>query len=202
MALNANALTTLAIAKKWIKIPTTVTDQDDVVEILINGFSQEIEALAQRKLKSQSVTEIKHGRGTNLILFREWPVTAISELRIDGGSLFTDPATVIDPADYTLADDGNSLLLIGGTFPRGYNNVRVTYTAGYTTVPADLQQACLDLCFWKYRTRESGDIGRKQKGKASESEQWHQDWPPGPLAAVMRYKRTEMPGIDAPVQNY
>lgn len=202
MALNGNALTTLALAKKWLKIPTTVNDQDDMVELLINGFSQEIEAFTQRKLKSQVITETKHGRGTNLILLREWPVTAVSELRIDGGSLFTDPATIVDSADYTIADDGNSLLLIGGTYPRGYNNIRITYTAGYATVPSDLEQACLDLCFWRYRTRESGDIGRKQKGKASESEQWHQEWPPSIVSAVMRYKRSDMPGIDAPVQNY
>lgn len=194
MALNANALTTVAICKKWLKIPDLETSLNDVLEIMINGFSDEVEAFTGRKLKSQSITEKKHGRGSNMVLLHEWPVTAVSEVKINGD--------VLVASDYEIADQGTCLVLLNGTFPRGYNNIEITYTAGYTTIPADLQQAVLDLCFWKHRSRESGDIGRRQKGKGSESEQWYQQWPESALAVVMRYKRTEMPGVDAPVQNY
>lgn len=201
MSLNANALVTLALAKNWLKIPMLETSQDTLVEMMINGFSQEAESLCNRKLTNQSITEYKHGRGTNLILLKEWPVTAIASVTIDASGQFTT-ADPLDAQDFSLADDQNTIVLFSGTFPRGYNNIKIVYTAGYVAVPGDLQQAILDLCFWKNRVRESGDIGRIQKGKASESEQWTQEWPKGPLNTVMRYKRTEMPGIDAPPQNY
>lgn len=201
MALNANALVTLALTKKWLKIPVGETSMDDMVELLINSFSQEVESKTSRKLKSQTVTDYKHGRGTNIVLLKEWPVTAITSIHIDADAVF-GVDELVPAADYILGDDDNSVIYLAGLFPRGYHNIKIVYTAGYADVPSDLQQAVLDLCFWKFRTRESGDIGRIQKGKESESEQWSQEWPKGITEIVMRYKRTEMPGIDAPVQNY
>lgn len=202
MTLNANALTTTSMAKTYLKIlPLSDTSQDALVELLINASSTYLQAECDRSFVAQSVTEKRHGRSSNLILLKEWPVNTITELRIDSAAIFTDPATLIDPTAYQIADDGNSVLLLAQKFPKGYNNVRVIYNAGYAAIPSDLEHACLWLCTWYYRMRESQDIGRKSRSKGDETTEMLQSAPQEVRDCIRRYKRTEFPGSDASVQN-
>lgn len=200
MALNANALTTLALAKTFLKIPALDVTQDAMVELCINASSQYIEGATDRKLKSQSYTELRHGRQNNILLLRQYPITAISELMIDSAGEFVDLSLVIDSDDYAISDDQNSILY-RGLFPNGYNNVRIKYTAGFATVPSDLEMACLWLVHFYYRIREGQDIGRSSKAKMDESTTILQSAPQDVLDTIQRYKRFEMPSIDAPILN-
>ncbi|MAE81619.1 MAG: hypothetical protein CMB80_02700 [Flammeovirgaceae bacterium] len=54
--------------------------------------------------------------------------------------------------DYEIYDDRGTLKL-AGKFARGYKNVTVRYTAGYTTIPDDLIQICIDLTNSYYQSR-------------------------------------------------
>lgn len=47
-----------------------------------------------------------------------------------------------------------------GRFPRGKLNLRIDYTAGFDTVPASVQEACVQLCQWQY---QSGQINQTLK---------------------------------------
>jgi len=40
-----------------------------------------------------------------------------------------------------------------GKFPLGHQNIIVKYTAGYSTMPADLEQICIDLAMTYYKSR-------------------------------------------------
>lgn len=42
------------------------------------------------------------------------------------------------------------------TWPRGHGNIKITYTAGYSTVPKDLVHATDMYAIWLYNTRERG----------------------------------------------
>lgn len=201
MALNANALTTLATAKAYLKIPTGETSQDSIVELFINSASQMLETECDRLFKSQAITEKQHGRGQNFLLLKQWPVTAVAELRIDREGVFTDPSTLIDAADYQITDDGNGIVLLHRSFQHGYNNVRIQYTAGFATVPADLEEACLWTVTWKRGIRDAGDIGRQSKSKDTETVQWLQEAPKDVTNTILRYKRTEFLAPNVPVHN-
>lgn len=202
MALNSNALATLSFAKKWLKIPDLETTLDDMVELFINAASQDIEDYCNRKFKSQSHVEYHHGRHSNMILLDQFPVTSITELRIDADSVFTDPDTLIDSTSYALGDYKNTLILIDGSvFQKGYHNIRVTYTAGFATIPSNLQMACLWFVMWYHRMREGQNIGRASKSKDGESAQWAQVAPPYIMAVLNNYKKSEVPSLDSPVWN-
>jgi uncharacterized phiE125 gp8 family phage protein len=201
MALNANALTTLANAKAWLKIPTLETGTDSMVEMFINAASDDIEQYTQRKLKAQSHTEIQHGRGSNAILCHEFPVNSITELRIDPDSDFTDASTLIDADDYRLEASSDCIFLLTRLFPRGYSNIRVIYNAGYSTVPASLEQACLWITAFNYRMWETKNIARPNKSKDGESASYGQAWPDHIIAALNKFKRTEFPNVNAPIWN-
>lgn len=203
MALNDNALTTLALAKNYLRIPTLETSQDSIIELLINSSSQAIERECNRVLKKRPapLVEYHHGRRSNIILLREFPIISITELRFDASSEFTDASTLVDPASYSLADDDMSIVRKKGYFPDGVKNIKVTYEAGYATVPSDLEHACLWTVTWYYKIRVSEDIGRTTKSKDGESLSYSQDMPKDVKDCILRYKRTEMPISGSPIKN-
>jgi len=197
MAVNANALTTLAKAKIYLKIPVLEIAQDDVVELFINSSSEYIERECDRVFKAQAFTEIRHGRKQNILLLKQWPVNSITELRVDNDSNFILADTLVDAADYRVGDDSNSVILLNQVFHNGYNNIKVVYNAGFTTIPSDLEHACLWLVSWYHFARNAQDIGRPRRSKGDENFETLQDAPKDVRDCILRYKRTEMPVSDA-----
>jgi uncharacterized phiE125 gp8 family phage protein len=191
MALNANALVTLAQGKTYLKIPALDLTQDSMVEFFINASSDYIESETDRMLKSQSHTEYHDGKKSNILVLREFPVTAIASVKLDNTGKFSGSETLVDPENYTIGDEGNSLYY-RGYLPSGYRNIQVIYTAGLTTIPADLQNACLWAMTYYYQMRENRDIGRSAKGKGDESVSILQEMPPEVKNIVARYTRLEV----------
>ena len=199
MTLNSNALTTLAMAKTYLKIPTAETSMDSIIELFINASSQMIESETDRKIKAQSITEIHHGRDSNIIMLNEWPINSITSVSI--GSGMSDPPTILDPSEYGIGDEGNSVVLFRTRFQRGYNNVNVVYNGGYAVTPSDLEHACLWMVYYYRMMRESGDIGRTSKGKGDESISILQEAPADVKNALARYRRLDIPNIGLPMSN-
>jgi hypothetical protein len=97
-----------------------------------------LDDLERERIESGSVVEYLDGRNLATILLREYPVTAISEVRVDD--------EVIDADDYTV-DEWGRLIRLDGCWPRcDPRNVKVSYTAGFTTVPEPLKLAGALLC--------------------------------------------------------
>ena len=201
MAVNANALTTLAFAKTYLKIPTGETSMDTLVEFWINAASQYIETETERKLKAQSLVEYINGRKANMILTRQWPINSISELRIDQGGLFTDASTLVDASEYAVGDDEAIIVLRNLMFPAGYRNIKLTYNAGFAAIPPDLEDACLWMVQYFRMMRDSGDIGRPSKGKEGESSTILQSAPQHVRDAISRYRRCEFANSPRDVRN-
>jgi len=192
MALNSNALTTLVTAKAWLPIPISETSMDSIVELCINAASERIEREVDRKLASQSFIEYHHGTGQNVILCRQWPVTAVSEVKFDSTGSFSDPSTIVDTSRYTVGDDQTAIVMINGYIvPKGYQNIKLTYTAGYATIPSDLEMACLWLVRYYFSMRQNQMIGKTTSSKGDESSSWTQAMPEEIREILAKYKRTE-----------
>jgi uncharacterized phiE125 gp8 family phage protein len=202
MALKANALTSLATAKAQLAIKADDGTQDVRLELFINAASQRIETYTNRILKSQgTIIELQHGRSSNMILLKQYPIVSVSELNVDNSNVF-GAETIVSPSDYSIGDDGNSVIARQGTFPSGYNNILVKYVAGFETVPSDLELACLWLVEWYYLHRSRGDMGRTTASKGDESVGVLDAMPPMILEILDDYRRTEMPHSSSPVRNY
>jgi uncharacterized phiE125 gp8 family phage protein len=202
MSLKPNALTTLAQAKSHLSISPSDTLQDARVELFINAASEKIERYTNRKLVSQgTIAELQHGRRENILLLNQWPIIAISQVSIDSTGAHTDPATVLAANSYAISDDFNSLLLVNSTFPVGFNNVKISYTAGYVTVPSDLELAVLWLVEWYYLARTRGDMGRTSISKGGESVGVLDHMPPMIAEMLGYYKRTEFAAVNSPIRN-
>ena len=128
-------LSTIANVKEWAGVDSPKTDP--MIGRLISSMSQAIRNYCQRdSFLSRTFTETYDGSGSDTLLLRQFPVTSISGLSIDGVAI--PAATPTSPAGFTFdswsgfpAGSVCAVSLCGYGFREGRNNVTITYTAGY-----------------------------------------------------------------------
>lgn len=160
-------LTTLADVKAWLQVgaaPFPATD-DSLLTRLIAAASGFIETWLHRPILSADWLEIRDGTGGQRLAFANIPVTAVLSLTIDGLAIPPAPPPGelgggFGPGYMFTATE---LALRGFVFTRRPQNVIVTYTAGYATVPPDLAQACIELVCQRYKERSRiGEVAKSR----------------------------------------
>jgi hypothetical protein len=199
MTLNANALTTLATAKDFLEIAVSNTSQDTRIERFINAASAMIEQYCSRRFKVQTFIEVHDGRSSQSILLHNWPAQKPSEVNIDPSWAF-GPSTALAVDTFTVMDNG-WLTLRSSIFPRGVQNIKITYQAGYSTVPADLEEIALMLVEYLYQHRNDRRSGIKSKSKSGENIAYMETIPPNITSLLGPYIRTDFPHSDSVVEN-
>lgn len=178
-------LTSLAQVKTWLGLTDPDQTEDDaLLSWLISAASAFISTWCGRDFTSQGYIETRDGTGNCRLPFINTPVTAVSSLMIDNRPIpIGDP--VLMPGYYFTP---TMLLLNGFSFTRGYGNVVITYTAGLSTIPLNLEQACIELVGLRFREKDR--IGLNSKGMAGESTAFQQkDMPPSVATVLEHYKR-------------
>ena len=138
-------LVTLAEYKAYVGI--TTNNQDAAIENVIPGVSALVKSICRRSLVDyvdDAKVEVHSGGYGHAIFLKEYPVLAVSgvELSTDYGANYTD---LIEFEDYVLDQECGTLTsLKPGGFPKRLNGYKVTYTAGYETLPGDLKLAVMD----------------------------------------------------------
>ena len=155
-------LTTIANAKSWLSI-TTSTD-DALLTRLISACSDYIQTWLNRDIASQPYVSKRNGPGGSRMMFKNYPVSAVTYLKIDGVVI---PTSVNGSPGYVF--DDYSLMLVGEvyTFTRGFQNVELSYTAGFATTPNEIEQACIELVAMRYKERDR--IGQVSKSIGGET---------------------------------
>ena len=145
------ALITLARAQM---VPSLASANAAYLTLLIDAASDMAERYCKRVFTSTTYTdEVYDGDGTTLLQLDRFPVTTLTtvkvvesdetetscagtQFRIDGdiGEIKFKPEAT---SEYT-------------HFPIGYQNVKVTYVAGYTDIPEAVQEAVAQICAWLY----------------------------------------------------
>jgi hypothetical protein len=155
-------LTTLANVKEWLSTgerPLTPRD-DAMLARLITGASALIEKYCSRPIGLANWQEVRDGLGgerDHRMVLAVNPITAITLLMVDGLTIPAAPPLsqsqgfIGSTAGYVFNE--TTLGLRGFRFTRGLQNVTVQYTAGYSPIPDDIEQACIELVARKYRER-------------------------------------------------
>jgi hypothetical protein len=156
-------LTTLTDVKAWLQtgqasFPST---DDALLTRLITAASQYIQTWLNRQIASAGYLETRDGTGGCRLQFACYPVTAVMSLTIDGEVI--PAAGSATAAGYSFSP--TQLSLRGYRFNRGAQNVVIAYTAGYSTIPPDIAQACIELVALRYRERTRiGELSRSLGG--------------------------------------
>ena len=144
---DANDLVTLARAKQ---VPALSVIGNTYLATLITAASGFICNYCSREFISVERTELLDGDGEDEVLLTNTPITAI-------GAVVVTDQWAGDSETYSSSDFITNLktgllkfspTLTSGTvkyFTPGVQNVSVTYTAGYATIPETVQQACCDI---------------------------------------------------------
>lgn len=154
-------LTTVANAKAWMGVKTA--DDDALIARLISAVSGYIETWTNRRFAQAAYVEGRDGNGGTLLAFADYPVSAVASVTVDGQAI--PSAAAVGDVGYRF--DETRLWLTGYAFTRGRANVRLAYTAGYASVPPEIEQACLELVALRYKERDR--IGHQSKALAGET---------------------------------
>ena len=126
---------------------------DTLLSRLITACSAFIESWLNRTIAQANYTETRNGTGGAQMILDNYPVTAVSAVTVDGIAVPVRPPLGAgssgvytfngSPGGYVF--DDQSVMISGGCFPRGFQNVVISYTAGYASTPADIEQSCIDM---------------------------------------------------------
>lgn len=143
-------LTTLLNVKPWLAIPANELASDDVLIRLITSASAFIVNYLNRPILTASYTEKYNGNGKQFLRLKAWPISAISSLKSSTDIIPVSPDGLTDGYIF---DDATVYLLGPYVFWGGIQNVSIAYSAGYASVPLDVEQACIELVSLKFKER-------------------------------------------------
>lgn len=163
------ALCTVADVKESLGIDAGNTSKDNLIIRKINYATHIIESFcnlsADHHFKQDTYTnEVYDATNTDNLVLRMRPASSIS-IGWRGTSQNEDNWNTIDTEDYFI---NSSAGILNGLsrFSGGYGAFRVTYTAGYSTIPADLAEACATLAAYFVENAASGTaVKRKREGQ-------------------------------------
>lgn len=156
----------------------TGTTNDALLTMLIRQVTAMVAGEIGLRLKDTEYTEELYDGGEygevprNYIVLRSYPVTDFSAIEYKGGTETVPVWTTIDPNYYTRNDKYGTLYSHGG-FIRGFQNIRVTYQAGYLidfgnegdavlhTLPFDITMVATELVAKKFQLRNAQGIANE-----------------------------------------
>jgi hypothetical protein len=191
MAAAPDDLCTLAELKAWL--PNQGSNDDTALQSLISNGSLQILQYIDRPHILASVigglNETYDGNDSDRLLPRAFPIISVTAVSVDGLSIpqsqgFSSATQVVG-----YLWDSRRILLRGFRFSRGVQNVAVSYTAGYSSVPLDLKQAALEAFALTYRQRTHiGEKSNSMGGQVTLSFDMS-EVPPRSLCVFGQYRR-------------
>jgi hypothetical protein len=160
------------------------TGSDAVLVRLITACSAWIEKYLNRSIASADYAGRFDGHGGSRLMLPDYPVTSVSSVTVDDISIPPAPDSV--SSGFVFSPYG--VYLRGYLFNRGSRNVQISWTAGYSSVPADIEQAAIHLV--SARFREKDRIGQASKVVAGETVSFSiKDMPADVAAMLGNYKK-------------
>lgn len=188
------ALTDLTTVQEVIG-GTESSSDNALLNQLISAVSAAISTYCNRNFGSASYTETYSGDGQPGLWLNQRPVTAVASVTMNGLPVQQQPAN--QPWVYGWAFDQNRLVLIGGRWWEGFQNIAVTYTAGLsissTNFP-DLWRAAAEWVVASYKTQQHLDK-KSDAGVSGQGTSYLTEMPWSVQIVIDRYKQV------APVQN-
>ena len=154
-------LTTLTSVKLYLGL--TANTADAKLATMITAVSAWIKSYLNRDILQTTYTETLNGTGGRQIMTANYPVTAVTQVLVDN----------VDVTTYAVCDGRRTISLTNlnnsptgfsfgcPTFRRDIMNVVVKYTAGFATIPFDLEHVACRIVAWGYS--ESGRLQQVSK---------------------------------------
>lgn len=155
MAVDTTSLCTLQDVKNFLGITGSKDTEDTLIVDLIDGESNHMELYMGRVIVSAEQTEYHDGDGSAYLYPSNYPITSVSGIWDDTDWTWGS-SSLLTATNYSSRDD-RVIVYKNSVFSKGKQNIKIIYTAGYSTVPEDLKVACMTEVSRKFkRRREAG----------------------------------------------
>lgn len=188
MPADPNDLTTVDELHAWLA-PLTSTSDDAMIQLAVTWASRifcyrtgqipGVGGIGNTFNSAIAFSEIYDGSGNERQYLKNRPIQSVSSLVCSGVTI--PQSTAYGIPGWYIEQDQNSLgmrsggnanfvtasytpLLSGYYFPKGMGNIAVSYTAGYGTIPADVQMAVTHMASILYKRR--GWLGERSRSMA------------------------------------
>lgn len=206
---NPVDLATLSQVKGWVYTVQGTPADDYVLQWLVTAASQYLCSQTHRASLNSIVeyTEAYNGTGQPQITTRQFPITAVSLVQVNGYAVpptpTTGPNAYVQPGWAIGTNQTSIVLASGGTgawypgygvpsvFPRGVLNVLISYSAGYDGVPFDVNEACVQLIGQNYKRRGWIDEVSRALAQGGGTQTFRANWdcPPQTRKVIEDYSR-------------
>jgi hypothetical protein len=139
----------------------------DYVETLINVASDRIKTYIGFDLKETTYTdEIYSGNGRHNLFLRKFPIVSVISVKEwdTYNNVLLD--TLVENQDYLVYLAEGYIYMRGGWW-KSISNYRITYKAGYSTIPYDIKMACAMLANMYYDKKGSANMKSESIGDYS-----------------------------------
>ena len=135
------------------------TTQETLLSNLIDSVSQFIRSYLKKPIEPEDIVEYADiEEASNLICLQYFPIISVSEIRIDKTLTFSD--NTIYNLDHFLIDKELGILYYKyGDLPYGRRIAKVSYTAGYSEIPADIKDTACQMVVYLFRKIDSKELG-------------------------------------------
>ena len=179
-------LTTVSKFKSYAGI--TSSTWDAMLAELVTYVSADVEGACERTFASASYTEYYDGKWQRSLSLKNYPIISITSINDDTGRTFASSSDITS-TDYTFDADNGIVSFIYYRPSRGTKSLKVVYTAGYTTIPKDLELLVLRRIGSIFNRRKSDGSASESLGNYSTS--YITEWTAEEKAILARYRRWE-----------
>lgn len=162
------ALCSVADVKELLGIDSGDNSKNNLIIRKINQATFMIENYTGRRFKETTYTNEVYDGGSNEIVLRNWPVTSTQAFSLGYRESILNEADwdTVETEEYYV-DNASGVIRGVGYFFGPTDKYRVTYSAGYATIPADIAEACASLAAYltdNANTASSTNVKSKSEG--------------------------------------
>ena len=156
-------LCSLDEVKDYMGMEDSKSVVDDVLEDIITGVSDIFHTYCGvEQFKQQTYTEYYDGCGQKLLFVYNTPIISVTELNVDSDWEFGVDTTV-GSDEYKIVN--NLYIVLKNTvFSLGDQNVKIEYSAGYATIPRDINLVAVEEVVRRHRRKKDFDVASRSLG--------------------------------------
>lgn len=163
------ALASLDQVKSQLGIIQSEIKYNAKLNLYLTAASAWVESYCDRKFEAANYVETFSGNRCNYFSPDQWPIISVSELRISSSRDWESSSSLVSANEYNITADQVGITYYSGFLPKGVDNIRLSYRAGYEVIPGDLQLGVIWAAEWFYLHNNRGDQGRTTASKQGES---------------------------------
>jgi hypothetical protein len=148
-------INTLNEYKEYAGFDLADTSKDTYLTTLANNVESEVLSVLDRNLEFDERTEYYDGDGSEVLNPDNYPIISVSSLKYLENEV-DDNWVEIDYTRLLIVERATSIRITGTVFPKGVQNIEITYEGGYEEIPGNIKEASKMLFALAYKVSPSG----------------------------------------------